>query len=301
MDMGLKFPGIKRGDFIKYQPSSAAEAKGHLRGTRYHKLRPHLKFLPPDPEGSEGDSQAPTEGEDEILAFKFDLKEEVSKPDLSADETHGDLTGPFPIRSRDGNKYLLVMFSTGGNFIHIEPIKDREGPNIAKAYSKGIEFFREKGINTSIERIDNEISLAFKRMCKDKDVKIEYVPPGQHRANIAERMIAVVKSYLISALATSSPFFPIDLWDLLLPQVEITINLLRPSRVDPRISAYEALHGKFNFNKTPLAPPGSECIILERPNERATWPTHGPSLRLLFRPSDAAQQMFSRTRQLHPV
>ncbi len=88
MDMGLKFPGIKRGDFTKYQPSSAAEAKGHLRGTRYHKLRPFLKFLPPDPEGSEGESQAPVEGKDEILTFKFDLNQEAMKPDLSADENH---------------------------------------------------------------------------------------------------------------------------------------------------------------------------------------------------------------------
>ncbi len=144
IDMGLEFPGIKRSDFTKYQPSSAAEAKGHLRGTRYHKLRPHLKLLPPDPEGSEGETQAPIEGKDEILAFKFDLNKEAMKPDLSADENHGDLTGPFPIRSRAGHKYLLVMFSTGGNFIHIEP-------SVAKAYEKGIDFFRDKGINTAID------------------------------------------------------------------------------------------------------------------------------------------------------
>ena len=169
------------------------------------------------------------------------------------------------------------MFSTGGNFIHIEPIKDKEGPSIAKAYEKGIDFFRNKGINTSIERLDNETSRAFQNMCRRNNVSIEYVPPGQHRANIAERMIAVVKSYLISALATSSPTFPLDLWDLLLPQVETTINLMRPSRVNRNISAYQALYGKFNFSKTPLAPPGSECVILERPNERDTWAVHGPS------------------------
>ena len=84
MDMGLKLPGLKRGDFTKYQPSPAAEAKGHLRGTQYHKLRPFLKFLLSDPEGSEGESQAPIDGEDEILAFKLSLNEQTKKPGLSA-------------------------------------------------------------------------------------------------------------------------------------------------------------------------------------------------------------------------
>ena len=169
------------------------------------------------------------------------------------------------------------MYSTGGNFIHIEPIRDRQGTSIAEAYEKGIDFFRDKGITTAIERLDNETSRAFKNMCQRRHIGIQYVPPGQKRANMAERMIAVVKSYVISALATASPHFPLDLWDLLLPQVETTINLLRPSRVNRRKSAYEALYGKFSFANTPMAPTGSECYILERPDDRLSWDTHAVS------------------------
>ena len=64
--LGLSFPGISLKDLIKHKNvmNSAATTKGHLRGTRFHTMRPHLHTSPPDPGGSEGDSQRPTEGED---------------------------------------------------------------------------------------------------------------------------------------------------------------------------------------------------------------------------------------------
>jgi hypothetical protein len=52
------------------------------------------------------------------------------------------------------------------------------------------------------------------------------------------------------------PTFPLKLWDKLLPQATITLNLLRKSRINPRMSAYAQLNGHFDFNRTPLAPPG---------------------------------------------
>jgi hypothetical protein len=51
--------------------------------------------------------------------------------------------------------------------------------------------------------------------------------------------------------------------------------MMRTSRVNPKISAYEAIEGKFDYNKTPLAPPGSKVIIHEKPGQRASWDQHG--------------------------
>ena len=65
------------------------------------------------------------------------------------------------------------------------------------------------------------------------------------------------------------------LWDELLPQAELTLNLLRSSRVCPNISAYAHLNGIFNFNATPLAPPGVRAILFKDPKQRTSYGTHG--------------------------
>ena len=51
--------------------------------------------------------------------------------------------------------------------------------------------------------------------------------------------------------------------------------MVRPSRINPKLSAYNQLWGIFNFEKTPMAPPGCKVVVHERPQERGTWANHG--------------------------
>jgi len=66
-----------------------------------------------------------------------------------------------------------------------------------------------------------------------------------------------------------------NLWCRLIRQAEITLNLLRASRINPRLSAYAQLSGAFDYNATPLAPPGIKCIIHEKPGQQGSWAPHG--------------------------
>jgi hypothetical protein len=50
------------------------------------------------------------------------------------------------------------------------------------------------------------------------------------------------------------PSFPLNVWDRLLPQATITLNILRKSRINPRMSAYAQLNGHYDFNRTPMPP-----------------------------------------------
>ena len=61
----------------------------------------------------------------------------------------------------------------------------------------------------------------------------------------------------------------------MLPQCLLTLNLLLPLRINPKLSAYSHLHGAFNFNRTPLAPPGTKIIIHDKPVIRGSWETCG--------------------------
>jgi hypothetical protein len=80
---------------------------------------------------------------------------------------------------------------------------------------------------------------------------------------------------LISGLCPVDPKVPLKLWDKLLPQAKITLNLLRKSRINPRIVAYAQLNGNFNFNRMPLAPPGTRVIAHDKPDQRASWDPRG--------------------------
>lgn len=93
--------------------------------------------------------------------------------------------------------------------------------------------------------------------------KVDYqlVPPHIHRRNAAERAIRTFKNHFLACLATADATFPVVKWDRLVQNAVITLNLLRNSRVNPRLSSYAYLFGTFDYNKTPLGPPGCKVVI----------------------------------------
>ncbi len=92
---------------------------------------------------------------------------------------------------------------------------------------------------------------------------------------MAERAIQTFKAHFINALATTDSNFLLQLWDQLTPQVETTLNMFRPSWIDPNISAYKAFHSPYDWNCFPLAPPGCKAVIYEAPELWRSWASHG--------------------------
>jgi hypothetical protein len=74
--------------------------------------------------------------------------------------------------------------------------------------------------------LDNEALVEFKKEIK-KNCNLQLVSPDTHRQNLAERAIQTFKSHFISILAGVDPAFPMSLWDCLLPQAVLTLNLLQ--------------------------------------------------------------------------
>jgi hypothetical protein len=50
---------------------------------------------------------------------------------------------------------------------------------------------------------------------------------------------------------------------------------MRASRINPNISAYEAIWGPYDWNRFPLAPPGCKAVIYESPAARGAWGSRG--------------------------
>jgi hypothetical protein len=101
------------------------------------------------------------------------------------------------------------------------------------------------------------------------------VPPYSHRRNSAERAIRSFKDRLIAGLCSTDKSFPMNLWDRLLPHAVITLNMLRTSRINPKLSAATHIFGQYDFNRAPMAPPGTRIIAHETPNRSNTWAPHG--------------------------
>ena len=93
---------------------------------------------------------------------------------------------------------------------------------------------------------------------------LKLVPHGCHRRNAAEVAICNFKSHFLSILAGMADDFPLQLWDKLLPQAEVTLNLLCQSNATPTISAYAHMSGPFDYNKMPLAPMGCKVQVHEK-------------------------------------
>ena len=123
--------------------------------------------------------------------------------------------------------------------------------------------------------MDNEASAELKAACIKYDLAYQLVPPHIHRRNAAERAIQCFKNHLLAILAAADPNFPISEWDRLVRQAVLTINLLRNSRVNCKLSAYAYLFGNFDFNATPLAPPGTRILLHLKPDKRPSWGFHG--------------------------
>ena len=90
-----------------------------------------------------------------------------------------------------------------------------------------------------------------------EQINYELAPPSVH-AKRAEKATQTAKDHFISILYGTSKSFPVHLWDRLLPQAKKTVNMLRPARVAPNVSADAYMNGQHNFNAHPLAPLGME-------------------------------------------
>lgn len=146
-----------------------------------------------------------------------------------------------------------------------------------QAYDALVKRLLRAGVQPKKHMLDNNISVNMKEHIRDKyKFTLELVPPGCHRRNAAEVAIRNFKAHLlsISILAGTATTFPPSLWDKLLPQAEITLNLLRQSNATPTVSAYAHLCGPFDYNKMPLAPMGCDVQVHEKTDKQGSWAYH---------------------------
>jgi hypothetical protein len=152
-------------------------------------------------------------------------------------QLYTDLTGKLPVRSSKGNYYVMVCYIYDCNYIKVVSMKSRSASEWVKAYDSIHQEITVKGFKPKLQTLDNEASTTLKNFFTVNDIAYQLVPPHCHRRNATERAIRTFKEHFLAGLSSAEPYFPMHLWDRLLPQAEITLNLLRTSRLHPQLSA----------------------------------------------------------------
>jgi hypothetical protein len=169
----------------------------------------------------------------------------------------------------------MLLYDNDSNAILTQPIKDRTAPELLKAFQAMEQELVARGLKPKLMKLDNEASKLLKTYLHHQYITFQLVPPYSHRRNSAERAIRSFKYHLIVGLCSTDKSFPMHLWDKLLPQAVITLNMLRTSITNPKLSADTHIFGQYDFNRAPMAPPGTRNIAHETPNRSQTWAQHG--------------------------
>jgi hypothetical protein len=136
-------------------------------------------------------------------------------------------TGRFPIRACSGNQYVMIAFHPDGNLILQQAFKSKSNCHRIAAYNTIMTRLAAQGLSLDLQILDNKASAAYKEPITFKwNATFQLVPPDMHRRNQVERPICTFKDHFLAILAGVDSAFPPYIWDLLLPQAELTLNVL---------------------------------------------------------------------------
>jgi hypothetical protein len=210
----IGWPMLTERNVQKYYPKTTKTAKGHLNQTRKNVPSTKIKATP-----LETCNASHLHGKKVCNVY--------TQMYMVRETMFSDQIGHFPIQSLCGNKYIMVMVEINSNTILVEPMKNCKDAKMIWAYNTLLLRLKRAGITPKKHVLDNKISDNMKNQIRDTcKLDMELVPPGCHRRNTAKVVMRNFKAHFLSVLAGVANGFPPNLWDWLLPQTKITINLI---------------------------------------------------------------------------
>ena len=212
---------------MRYLEESPVTIKGHLKKTKKNVRLTHPKRKR---------TKAEIIKQYKILIEDVIPKEEKSDAnqvfcagaltDVNTMPLYVDATGSFPYHSLSVMTAVLVFYGYTTNSILVRGIKDQKNVTIREKNMEVFTYLKGKGFKPQFNVMGNQASRVIPDYLKEKNGKWKFVEPHNHRVTVAEHLIQTYKDYFISALCTTTLDFLIQLWDLILPQAHVSLNMV---------------------------------------------------------------------------
>ena len=102
-----------------------------------------------------------------------------------------------------------------------------------------------------MQQIDNEVSK----------ILIELIKEKKNLKDPADRAIQTWESHFTSNLHYCDIYFSMYKWCEIMHHCDMTINILKRSRITLQLLAYTQLFEEFDFNQTSIAPLGIKALV----------------------------------------
>ena len=151
------WPHLSVKNVQKHFPESDEERQGHMRSIKQG-IRSTKERIMVEVEDENGNVQkVPLKKHNDIYVRIDEAKETI----------YTDQTGAFPVRSRRGNRYIMVLCEMDSNTIHTAAMKNRTGSEIIRAYQELMDKLKAAGLKPKKHILDNECSKEFKQAIRE--------------------------------------------------------------------------------------------------------------------------------------
>ena len=183
-----------------------------------------------------------------------------------------DITGPVPYTSIRGYCYIFFLYSYDANTILMELMQCHDDGKMTRAYTMLYAQLEAVGIKPKINKMDDEASRATKTWLTKENTAYYTCAPsdGGHRTNRAECAIQTGTNHIVSTIAITDPDFLIRYWCYGIEQMEMTMNMLRRTHINPEILAFTYTHGQFSYDEVPVLPVVWKMVCFEDPANQQT-------------------------------
>jgi hypothetical protein len=189
----------------------------------------------------------------------------------NAGKMHSKQTGRLPAMSSKGNQYIMVLVEVDGNYIDAEPMKNKSKGSIIKAYLISWARLTELGTVQPITHIlDNKVSEAYKAEIKTK-LHNTISSTWESLTKFSRKSNKIIQKSLQSNDRRGRQQFPNELMGQTLTTSSTQLESVTTINIAPIFSAYQYIHGAFDYNKMPLALMGCAVQIHKSSEKRGSW------------------------------
>ena len=130
------------------------------------------------------------------------------------------------------------MYAYDYNVTLMIATKNRSDKEMIQDFTEFSTYLKSRRLNLGSHFMENEASTALKIAMITMYIKYQLFPPSNHREKNAERSIQTLKKIFKAVLCSVDKKFHLQLWDILLQQATISLDLIRKPVIYPHLSVY---------------------------------------------------------------